>query len=283
MKDVKKLILAIVLIAGMLSCDVIDNPLKEGAVVNPPDSTVVLRKVVIEDFTGHRCKNCPDAAKQIKTLEGIYGSQIVGIAIHAGPSNFTGITNDYPTEFRTPEGNQIGVFFYGGISAIALPSGMVSRSGYNASHIKAHGSWPTAAANLVDEEAVFKLVQNVTYNAVDSTVTVNLEVTALAAMLSDLMVSVMVTENNIVAPQLMPDDTRNENYVHNHVLRTMFTPALGELLQASPIQPNQVITKTINGTFKPSKWVANNSDIVVYLFDADTQEILQAEVTRLVL
>jgi hypothetical protein len=53
------------------------------------------------------------------------------------------------------------------------------------------------------------------------------------------------------------------------------------LLQPSPIQAGQKITKTLQGTFKPSKWDVTKSDIVIYLFNAETYEILQAEVTRL--
>jgi hypothetical protein len=283
MKKLSTSLLSIFILIFAISCDIIDNPLKN-APVTPPDTTTVLRKVVIEDFTGHRCKNCPDAAKTIKTLEGVYGDQIIGVAIHAGPSTFTGTSPSYPTDYRTPEGNEIGIFFYGSIQGISLPSGMVSREGYTSSssgHIKSFGAWGSAAATLVATEATFKLEQTASYNAADSTVNISIEVTALADMLDDLMFSVMVLESGIVSPQLMPDDTRNETYVHNHVLRTMYTPALGSLLQPSPIQAGQKITKTLQGTFKPSKWDVTKSDIVIYLFNAETYEILQAEVTRL--
>ena len=261
-----------------IGCEIIDSPLKEGGVISPPDTTVVLRKIVIEDFTGHRCKNCPNAAKEIKTLEGIYGEQIVGLAIHAGPGIFTAPTPDYPPDYRTPEGNQTYAFF--GIPG--LPYGMVSRVDYTSTgseHLKSYSSWPTEVANIADSPAQFKIEQTTSYTDADSTVRVNITVTALAEMLEDLMISVILTESGIVSPQLMPDDTRNVDYVHNHVLRTMYTPALGELLKPSPIQEGDVMTKTITGIVKKSTWAAGNCHIVTYVFDAISYEILQAEVT----
>jgi hypothetical protein len=264
-----------------IGCDIIDDPLKPGGVISQPDTTVVLRKIVVEDFTGHRCKNCPDAAKMIKTLEGIYGEQIVGLAIHAGPGIFTAPTPDYPPDYRTPEGNQTYSFF--GIPG--LPYGMVSRADWSTSgsnHLKSYQNWPTAVANIADDPAQFSIAQTVTYTDADSTVTVKVTVTALAEMLDDLMISIILTENGIVSPQLMPDDTRNVNYVHNHLLRTMYTPALGELLQPSPIQEGQVFTKTFSGKIRKTAWVAGNCDILTYVYNATNYEILQAEVTPVV-
>lgn len=285
MKNIlKSAVLFALLSLSIIGCDIIDDPLKNGAVITPPDTTQVIRKIVIEDFTGHRCKNCPNAAKEIKTLEGIYGEQIIGVAVHAGPSNFTGVSTDYPQDFRTPEGNQIGTFFYGSISGIALPSGMVSRVGYTPSgfaHIKSYGSWPTEVANIASEPADFKIVQTVNYTDADSNISLNITVTALNSMLDDLMFCVQLLESDIVSPQLMPDDTRNADYVHNHVLRTMYTNALGDLLQASPIQEGDIMTKTVQGKIRKSKWVSDNCAVLTYVFNATTYEILQAEITHI--
>ena len=64
------------------SCDVIDQPFKGN--IQDTTSTQQQRNVLIEDFTGHRCKNCPKASKAIEALVDAYGSRIIGLAIHAG-------------------------------------------------------------------------------------------------------------------------------------------------------------------------------------------------------
>lgn len=280
MKHTFKSTILLALLIMIIGCDVIDHPLKNGAVITEPDTTLVLRKIIVEDFTGHRCKNCPNAAKEIKTLEGIYGEQIIGVAIHAGPSIFTGVTADYPVDYRTPEGNQIYSFF--GIPG--LPYGMVSRVDYTttgSNHLKSYSSWPTEVANIADQPADFKIVQTVNYTDADSNISISFTVTALKGMLDDLMFCVQLLESDIVSPQLMPDDTRNVDYVHNHVLRTMYTGALGDLLQASPIQAGDVITKTVQGKVRKSKWVPDNCAVLTYVFNATTYEILQAEISHI--
>ncbi len=273
-KTVLKSAFYTLLFAGFFSgCDVIDNPIKGG--IKPPPAEGV-RKVLIEDFTGHQCKNCPNAAEEIHKLQGIYGDNVIGIGIHAGPSNFTGTNADYPTDYRTADGNEIAVFFYGSISGMPLPSGMVSRVGYPGSHIKSYTSWPTIASEILDSVPTVKIEATVSYNASDSSTTVNVEATALKDFTDDLKVVVLITESGIVSPQLMPDGSRNVNYVHQHVLRDAFTPALGEDLALAPITNASVLTKQVVGTVK-SAWVAANCDIVVYVYNDRTKEILQAE------
>ena len=49
----------------------------------PPTETT--HNVLIEDFTGQRCVNCPTATQKIKELEAEYGDRIIAVAIHCGP------------------------------------------------------------------------------------------------------------------------------------------------------------------------------------------------------
>ena len=86
-KTVQFLFASLLLSLMTTQCDVIDQPFKNGG---PQDttSTAQLRNVLIEDFTGHRCKNCPKASKEIEALVDAFGAdRIIGLAIHAGPGN----------------------------------------------------------------------------------------------------------------------------------------------------------------------------------------------------
>lgn len=277
MKSLKKWITILVAFVFVYSCDVVDDPIKNNGSVTPIDTTQVLRKIVIEDFTGHQCKNCPKAAKQIKDLEALYGERIIGVGIHAGPSNFTGTSTDYPTDFRTPEGTAIYNFF----GVYALPLGMVSRVGYDQNHLLAYGAWPTECQNLTDSVAHIRLNQQVAYNATTRQVTVNVDAKVLKDYSDDLKFCVMLLESDIVSPQLMPDDTRDPNYVHNHVFRDMFTTALGDVLQMSPAIRDSTYSQTVSGAVS-TDWVAENCEVVSYIFNARTYEILQAEESQLI-
>ena len=54
---------------------------KVSNVIGPVPSSFT-KKVLIEEFTGHRCTNCPAAAKEISAIQNIYGDQVIAIAIH---------------------------------------------------------------------------------------------------------------------------------------------------------------------------------------------------------
>ena len=71
------------------------------------------KKVLIEDFTGHLCPNCPDAARELDAIHDIYGDQIIGMAIHVSKS----FARPYPAsqapsfqyDFRTNGGDELDV------------------------------------------------------------------------------------------------------------------------------------------------------------------------------
>ena len=129
-------------------CDVVDQPFKGGTI--DTTSSEQRRNVLIEDFTGHRCKNCPKASKEIANLVDAFGDdRIIGLAIHAGPGNFTGTNTDYPTDFTTQEGKAVQNFF----GTNFLPVGMVNRENWTASgngHWSNYANWPTLSAEAMD-------------------------------------------------------------------------------------------------------------------------------------
>ena len=47
----------------LYSCDVIEGDYMTSGTTNLGDTTSVVKKVLIEDFTGHRCPNCPSATQ----------------------------------------------------------------------------------------------------------------------------------------------------------------------------------------------------------------------------
>ena len=49
----------------------------------------VQRSVLIEDFTGQRCINCPKASDEIKLLQEQYGEDnVIAVSVHSGPLGF---------------------------------------------------------------------------------------------------------------------------------------------------------------------------------------------------
>ena len=142
-------LLPLLFLIFLSSCDHIENPYP--AVSTDLDTTLypglwsdyvstewpsftqnqnINRNILIEDFTGHTCQNCPEAAKELEAIHDVYGDQIIGIAIHVVKS----FARPYPEsaapkfqyDFRTEWGNAWESLF----EITSLPKGMVNRIGY---------------------------------------------------------------------------------------------------------------------------------------------------------
>src|SRR6185369_355659 len=73
----------------VLSCDKINPPYREQVTVSDfcstgIDDSVVHRKVLLEDYTGHLCGNCPDAEVYLNdSLKPIFNHCLVVVSVHA--------------------------------------------------------------------------------------------------------------------------------------------------------------------------------------------------------
>src|SRR5258705_4328893 len=89
----KKLLLSLFTIVAALvlfsSCDKVDPPYTQtNSVGGPNTSDTVFRKILIEDYTGFKCGNCPAAAAVLYgQLRPLYGEELISIGVHASPGN----------------------------------------------------------------------------------------------------------------------------------------------------------------------------------------------------
>jgi hypothetical protein len=251
-------------------CDVVDQPFKGGTI--DTTSSEQRRNVLIEDFTGHRCKNCPKASKEIANLVDAFGDdRIIGLAIHAGPGNFTGTNTDYPTDFTTQEGKAVQNFF----GTNFLPVGMVNRENWTASgngHWSNYANWPTLSAEAMD--STLRIALEASASLTSGQLNVSAQGFPQTSLLHDLKIVVMVKESNIVSPQLMPDDTRDPDYVHMNVLRDYVTDTWGNSFGTSPMVPGDTLSGTYTLAWN-TDWVQSNAAVVVYVFNPDNYRILQ--------
>ena len=78
MKLYKFLLSALVVTSAFTSCDEIDE--NERYIELP--AAEVQRKVLLEDYTGQMCTNCPDAHRLIASMQTQYPGQVIAVAIH---------------------------------------------------------------------------------------------------------------------------------------------------------------------------------------------------------
>jgi len=274
------------LLSGLLfvsSCDKIDKDeyIKDGS------SIWYGRKIVILDFTGHKCGNCPKGHKAIATLEEKYGEAVVPIAVHCtyyGNTNPNASPHTTDTSFNYDFRCEEGIFLGGGdtdggyMDLDAVPAGLINSFDPALVNNSTNG-WATDFAKYYSVYPEFSANANIVY--ADSTITADIKFTAEVVVSRKLSLVAYVVEDNIIGWQFDYESTPQEigNYVHNHVLRTSLNGVFGENIKAdiSQMATGDVIEKSYSKKIRPD-WNISNCKVVTFIYDTDTKEILQAEV-----
>ncbi len=175
------------------------------------------RAVLLEDFTGQNCVNCPDAHEVIEQLEEQYNKDgevwLIPVSIHAGgfaiAEKFGGLGTETGQEYN----NSYGINSWP-VGVIDCNSGILN-----------YDQWAGVARTDMMKPAKMSLdITAEKYADAKSalvTVTVNPEITVKA----DLMVWVL--ESGIVARQKR-DNEVIQDYVHNNVFRAAVNGTWGE-------------------------------------------------------
>ncbi len=260
------IIVAIFLFA---SCDYISPPYTQDVA-----TVVTKKKVLLEDYTGHTCPNCPAAAKVADTIARyLYKDQVVVMAIHCGPFA-TVYPGAFYYDFKTTEGTEIDNYF--GLSTSGLPKGMINRAGYpNLTHKKTPSSWINDVYTELLKPVTAEISITNIYNQANNSVTSTVNSKFLGDLSGKYYLVVNYVEDSIIQPQSTIGNGVISDYVHMHVLRGSFNGSWGEQIALDPIK-DQESSKQYSTTLK-SDAVAKNCRVIAYIYNFDTKEVIQAE------
>lgn len=260
-------------------CDKLDDPYLEekgGGVGPTPDENV--RKVILEEFTGHLCPNCPEGSAVAHDLKTIYGEQLIMVSIHAG---FFALPQGglYTADYRTNTGADLNNYF----NVQSYPAGMVNRTDFNGV-IMGKDSWEAAIQDLLEMDAVAGLEIETSYEEATRSLDIVVHTSFLQNFDDAVNLSVIITESGIVSPQKNSNPAIGpspdwEDYEHDHVLRTAVNGTWGDALN-----PEQSISQgdEFMNTYSVNlseNWDASNCHVVAYVYNTTNDEVLQAEET----
>lgn len=305
MKKIKYIIATLfgILLFNITSCDIIEGPYLIDNNTNPVDTNTFVKKVLIEDFTGHRCPNCPAAAEELVSLQDFYGDRVIGIAIHPSspafstPSPLT--ASSYIYDFRTQFGDDIDNIFE--ITTIGLPRGMVNRTGFDTQHQLGKDEWSSIVQMELEKAPIFGITLSSNVSNGNGTISITAEALTNINLdkkekIEDYNIVICLTEKNIV--QWQKDNTAGdiEDYEHNHVLRTMINTTFGESIGNSFVDgdiwekdysidittlentnENYSLNTLFMGNGNCKEWNEDNMEIVVYIYNTSNYEIVQVE------
>ena len=182
------------------------------------------KNILLEEFTGINCGNCPSAHKIAANLLLAQENTFYSIAIHSG--YYASPFSDQP-DFRTPEGEELDATF---ASGSGYPCGMINRHTFaGTSPIMSRSNWTLCGKEIHQENAPVNLYVTSTYSAADAQLTVHVEgyYTADVDAQQNLL-TVALTQNNIRGPQ--SGGGVGSDYLHQHMLRDYLTPLWGDTI-----------------------------------------------------
>lgn len=237
MKSFRNISMALGFIFFLASCTEIPPEI-------PPVNLEGNKAVLVEDFTGVRCTNCPTAAQQINNLAQRYGDKVIPVSIHAPKySSFTTPHVNSVYDFRIDKADAIAGLVENEIEG--LPSAMFDRFDFDMGGLKGHvvssvSDYASALEERLQEEAAFLLSIDNDYDASTRKLTSTALIRPAEELEGEVFITFMLLEDGIIDVQT-DKQALIEAYEHNYVLRDIFSQnPTGDLI-TQPLQKGELI------------------------------------------
>ncbi len=227
-----------------------------------------LKTVVLENFTGINCPNCPSGHAIAESIRAANPDRVIIVGVHQGSY---AVPSAGQPDFRTAFGDALA-------SQAALtgyPAGTINRHFFpayamNNGTAMSRSYWAAASNQILAQSSPVNVGVKSTFDAVTRQLTVDVELyyTATPAT-STNYINVALLESNVIAYQA----GASSNYNHKNILRHFLTGQWGDTVKN--IQAGAFRTKTYTYTV-PTTYNIVNCDIAVYVAQSH-QEILSGK------
>lgn len=248
------------LIVLLVGCDNV-TPDRRWIDISP---ATVRRNVLIEEFTGQACLNCPQAAKEISALQKIYtADRLVAVSIHAGSLSL------FPSSKVRGLRTTLGDSYYQRWGIGALPHALINRRGSTSIRDK----WGGYVYEEIQQETPLRLSLSCQYHADTRTVDIQTQLKALSTEVKGRL-QLWLVEDSVEAIQQLPGNQVDRHYLHRHVLRTAIN---GDWGQETTLEKETLATQKHQYVL-PTDCVPHHAWIVAFVYNASG--VLQVERCR---
>ena len=286
---------ALLSVICFLACDKVENPNEKnpngipvaacsGVWITKTNTLVSnFKKVLIEDYTGQKCGNCPPAAVTAESIMNQHPDSVIVMVVHAGGFAVPSPTGapTYTADYRTSCGTSWDAATGFGISSAGNPNGMVNRKDYPSSHIKSPANWGTEVNSLIapgTNSLNAKLDVTTQYDLSSRLLNVTVKSKFYKAYSGDVKLNVVLLEDSVIGMQkdysAVPVDVNP--YIFMNMNRGSLNGDWGDVIKNAPLV-NDTVTKkyscnTVNATFNDK-----HLSVVVFAYDGNTKEVIQTE------
>ncbi|MCC8114869.1 MAG: Omp28 family outer membrane lipoprotein [Bacteroidales bacterium] len=254
-------LLALGATAALVACDSVDDNDRFIELPAVESSRVVL----LEEFTGQKCINCPTAHETIEALQVQYPDNFIAVSIHSD--------NQGTGSIMEPAGllNDDGAAYCSQFNVYTLPCGQVNR----VSGLLDMDQWAAYIYNQTQIAATLDLSVSASLNDDLTEISINTDIDAYDNISGNLQLWVL--EDGIVARQFLPDGSQNRSYVHNNVFRGAVNGINGESVSLTTREEY-----TFSNTMAVKDfWSTENLSVVAFVYNSTG--VLQAAKTAVII
>ena len=267
MRKLSHIFLAAAMMLIISSCDKIDiNNTHKPFNISGHGKTVL-----IKDFTGVRCVNCPAAAEAAHELQHNLGEDHVFImSVHAGPlAQAIGLFPD----LTTPEGTE----WYKDNSSNPLFS--VDHVALTDGHTLYVDQIDTPVADALAEEQSFEIFTAVSYDEETRLLSMEADVVVTAEVVGNFYVTACILEDSIVGRQVVPGGV-DTAYVFRNVFRGTVNGVDGESFYNGPVYLDDEYIYRYSIELDPA-YNADQCYFLTYIYDKTDGKIMQTAIEKI--
>jgi hypothetical protein len=286
-------------------CDCIDNPIPESTGdldwnLYPFDTTSTPypwptftannnteKNILLEDYTGHTCTNCPAAADIAHQLEANHPDRVFVASVHASPDgSFQAVQPpEFNIDFTTLAGNTYVNEMPG---FLGNPMGTINRqsTGFLNTVWYFSTDWTTAVNNEISSSSLKANIQ-LAYNYYEQTngLFIHTESEFKDNLTGDYNLIIYLLRDTVIAPQKLNNGTTEHHYHHHAVLSNNINGTWGTSIATGSVANGDVFyndySYQLPDPLVDSTYNIDNLSLITYLCERNSFEVIQVIKTEL--
>ncbi len=250
----------------MGACDKIDSDNRwtsDGEIAIPEEDQ---RTVLVEEYTGQNCINCPQAAAELKKIAKLYPGKVITVALHAmrtgqaRPELASEAADFYASEYHIPA---------------SVPGVMINRQ--NLGHdlySQKKALWSSLITSRVNIPARYRMELSASIDK-ENQIAIKVSARTMAevpAASENLGIQLWAVED-IRTEQAMPNGKKTD-YFHHNVLRGALNGNNGSDFHLDK-------EYTLKASLPAGVKVADNAKVVAFLFNKKSREVYETAIVAL--
>lgn len=255
-----------------------------------PVEAVAPRMVLIEEFTGVTCPNCPLGQKDLAAFDAANPGRLAIMSLEIIGQTQTKPVDEHGVKTKNDNRTQAGTDLSSGIYGAnnSIPVAGIDRVPVAGNMLLGRGSWAAQINSRLATVAPANISLKSSYDAGTNKATLKVHVAYTSPVALGQKLTVALIESGIVDAQLLPfGDTADvaANYVHNHVLRDILTAPVGSAILSDQTTKvaGQVYERTFVYTLPATVLNPDNCHFVAFVANdaGNNKEVVQAATTHL--